>query len=117
MEYAAAFPDVIFINGHLVGDPGVYKKAVEQYENIYQCTCAHFACSPGYTTDDLVNILPYEKILYGSDALDLDLGTGIGPIACSDISEEKKKAILGGNALNLMQRLKWNVPERLQRFI
>ena len=80
---------------------------VQSYKNVYQCTCASFA--GGVSTKDMINSMPIEKIIYGSDALDLDFGTGIGPIAFADITEEEKEMILGRNALNIIDRLGWNI--------
>ena len=115
-EYARAFPRIAFIVGHLGGDGKGYKEPVEKEANVFQSTCAHFACATGLTTEELVKLLPPEKILFGSDALDLDLGTGIGPIALSNISEEKKEMILGRNALDMMEWLEWDLPITLKGY-
>jgi predicted TIM-barrel fold metal-dependent hydrolase len=104
-RWAKAYPKLIFIEGHASID---YKKVIEKYDNVYQCTCACFVnwmCSLMVMVDNL----PTEKILYGSDALDLDFGTGISPIALADIPEKTKESILGKNALDLAKRLKWNL--------
>lgn len=106
-RWAKEFPGITFIAGH---SSITYKKLLEKYDNVYQCTCASlvpaFECFP--SVQDLIDNLPSEKILYGSDAFDLDLGTGIGPIAFADAPENLKEDILGGNAMKLMNRLGWN---------
>ena len=108
LEYwAKNFPKLIFIIGHASVD---YKKLVGKYENVYQCTCASFVSRYFSSIKAMLNSLPVEKILYGSDALDLDFGTGIGPIAFANIPEHQKEQILGANALKLMERLAWNIP-------
>ncbi|OGV66559.1 MAG: hypothetical protein A3K19_23890 [Lentisphaerae bacterium RIFOXYB12_FULL_65_16] len=105
-NFARNFPDVTFIVGHISTG---FKRLLEEYDNVYQCTCAHFACASDLPTEKLVRTLPPEKILFGSDALDLDLGTAIGPIALADIPERTKELLLGGNALELAKRLGWNL--------
>ena len=106
-RWAKEFPGITFIAGH---SSLAYRKLLEKYDNVYQCTCACLV--PAYTSfpsaQDLIDNLPSEKILYGSDALDLDLGTGIGPIAFADAPEKLKEYILGGNAMKLMNKLGWN---------
>ncbi len=104
-RWVKAYPSITFIEGHA---SIAYKKVIEKYDNLYQCTCAcfvYFMCS----ATDMYKHLPTEKILYGSDALDLDLGTGIAPIALADIPEKAKEKILGQNALDIAKRLKWNL--------
>jgi len=106
-HWARNFPEVVFVIGHADGLP--YAGVVGKYENVYQCTCACFVVGPFATVQGLRAVMPAEKILYGSDALDLDFGTGIGPIALSDLPEREKELILGGNALSVMERLRWPV--------
>jgi predicted TIM-barrel fold metal-dependent hydrolase len=60
--------------------------------------------------EQMVRKLPLEKLLHGSDALDLDFGTAIGSLAYAAVPEEAKKRILGRNALSLMNKLGWNIP-------
>jgi predicted TIM-barrel fold metal-dependent hydrolase len=105
-RFARDYPGMTFIIGH--ADTSL-KKIIEKYDNVYQCTCACFVPPFFSTVKQMVDALPAEKILYGSDALDLDFATGIGPIALGDFAEKTKEMILGGNALKLMKKLKWNL--------
>ena len=66
--------------------------------------------------EDMYRRLPLEKILFGSDALDLDLGTALGPVAYADIPEEAKQRILGGNALELARKLDWGLESMESRY-
>lgn len=109
-SYADAFPDVAFIIGHFSSGSANYKKVLEECPNVYQSTCAHFACAREFTTEDMVREFPLDKILYGSDALDLDLGTHIGPIAYADIPESAKEAILGRNAMTMFKSIGRDMP-------
>ena len=110
--YVKTYPSVTFFIGH---SELRYKKLLEKYENVYQSTCAAFVASDGIgmefaTIEKLFNNLPLEKILHGSDTIDLDPSTSIGPIAYADIPEEAKEHILGKNAVKLIKKLKWNIP-------
>ena len=103
-RWAAAYPGLVFIVGHATTG---YAEVVSRYENVYQCTCAAFVATAFGTVTEMVRAMPAEKILYGSDALDLDFGTGIGPIAYADIGEDVKEKILGRNATAVMGKLAW----------
>ena len=104
--YARTYPKIKFIVGHSSVD---YVDVIDKYDNVYQCTCACSVanCFPSF--EKLVNCLPKERILFGSDALDLDVGMELGPVALSDVPEETKELILGRNALRLIKELGWNV--------
>lgn len=109
-SYARNFPDLTFIIGHPTLDVSE-SRILERCENVYQCTCAAFVY-PGFANMSIEQMyaqLPLEKILHGSDALDLDFGTAIGPLAYAEIPERAKEKILGGNALALMKKLDWQI--------
>jgi predicted TIM-barrel fold metal-dependent hydrolase len=105
-RFARDYPGMTFIIGH--ADIS-FKKIIEKYDNVFQCTCACFVPPFFATMKQMVDALPAEKILYGSDALDLDFATGIGPIALGDFAEKTKEMILGGNARKLIKKLGWNI--------
>lgn len=106
IDYAHAFPEIVFIIGHAFN---WLAEAARVCENVYQCTCAHFV-NPHATVEIMCRELPAEKIVFGSDTLDLDLGTAIGPIALSDIPEDVKELILGGNAVRIAKQMGWAWP-------
>ena len=108
-RWAREFPRVTFIIGHATNG---YKDIVNRYDNVYQCTCAAFCKrAQGRRTfiEQMINDVDVEKILHGSDALDLDFGTSVGPIAYANISEDAKEKILGLNAKKLIEKLNWNI--------
>jgi predicted TIM-barrel fold metal-dependent hydrolase len=114
-SYARSFPDLTFVVGHPTLDV-VNNRILERYDNVYQCTCAAFVY-PGFSRlsiEQMYAKLPLEKILHGSDALDLDFGTALGPLAYSNIPENAKEQILGGNAIDLMKKLGWVIPGVVQ---
>ncbi len=108
-RWAKEFPEVTFIIGHAAIE---YKDIVNKYDNVFQCTCAAFIRNGQggrIFIEQMVNDMDVEKILHGSDALDLDFGTSIGPIAYANISEDAKEKILGLNAVKLIKKLNWNI--------
>jgi predicted TIM-barrel fold metal-dependent hydrolase len=106
-HWAKSFPKVFFIIGHAAT---IYKHLIEKYDNVYQCTCASFVEGYFSPIKDMVDCMPIEKIIHGSDALDLDIATSIGPIAFADIPEKSKEKILGLNAIDLAKRLNRPLP-------
>ena len=118
-EYAESYPGISFVIGHPSLPMKKSGNVLEKYGNVYQSTCAAFVV-PGfscYSTEDLYNGFPLEKILFGSDAVDLDLGTAIGPVAYAQIPEKAKEQILGWNALGLAARIGWDLKHIEERYI
>jgi predicted TIM-barrel fold metal-dependent hydrolase len=110
-EYARNFPDLTFIIGHPTLEV-VSTRILERCTNVYQCTCGAFVY-PGFahmSIEQMVRKLPLDKLLHGSDALDLDFGTAIGSLAYAAVPERAKEKVLGGNALSLMNSLGWKIP-------
>jgi predicted TIM-barrel fold metal-dependent hydrolase len=110
-EYARNFPDLTFIVGHPTLEVAS-TRILERCTNVYQCTCGAFVY-PGFarmSIEQMVRELPLDKLLHGSDALDLDFGTAIGSLAYAAVPEKAKEKILGGNALSLMNTLGWKIP-------
>jgi len=103
-RWAQAYPELVFIVGHA---KLTCRDVVCAFDNVYQCTSAAFTVSHFASTQSLFDEFPAEKLLFGSDAVDLEWGTGIGPIACAKASEADKRKVLGENALQIMRRLQW----------
>ncbi|MBT3375980.1 MAG: amidohydrolase family protein [Lentisphaerae bacterium] len=101
-RWATTYPELAFIIGHATTG---YSDTVKDCANVYQCTCAAFVASAFSSIEAMVEAMPVNKILGGSDALDLDFGTHIGPIAYADIGEDAKERILGQNAAEMFERL------------
>jgi len=103
-HWASNYPELVFIIGHA---NTACKNALDKYDNVYQNTSAEFANAYYGSMTQMLNTLPAEKIIYGSDGLDLDFGTAIGPIALLAVAEDTKEQILGGNALRIIRQLAW----------
>lgn len=110
-HYAMNFPNATFIIGH--GNAG-YEEPVKSCDNVYMCTCASFVTPAFASIEELWRTLPVEKILFGSDCLDLDFCTAIGSLAyAAAIPDDDKLKILGGNAVELIKQLGWDQPKGL----
>jgi predicted TIM-barrel fold metal-dependent hydrolase len=94
-ELAERYPNACFINGHIRHDCG---EVLRERPNVYQCTCAALMWRD---VERLFEACPLEKIVYGSDLIDLDGPFGLGPILFARIPDDAKRSILGLN----MQRV------------
>ncbi len=66
--------------------------------------------NPAYVILELLKDYQNLSFLNGSETIDLDPSTSIGPIAYADIPEDAKERILGYNAVKLINKLNWNIP-------
>jgi len=98
---ATTFNKACFIIGHYFGGNNVYGDVVADHENVYQCTCA--ALNFG-DTETMVESMPAERIVFGSDMPDLPLMFSLAPILYARISDEDKRKIIGLNAKAMIER-------------
>jgi len=96
------YPDLVFIGGHFGPD---YYRPVMDYPNFRDCTCA--AQMYDIAGGEARWHGSSDRLLVGSDFSLFQLGFGIGMIAYTDMPEKDKEAILGGNALKLLERTAW----------
>jgi len=96
------YPDLVFLGGHFGPD---YYRPVLDYPNFYDCTCA--AQSYNCVDREVRQHRDSEKLLVGSDFSLFQLGFGVGMIAYTEMPEADKEAILGRNALTLLERTRW----------
>lgn len=90
------FPGACFMTGHF----HFYPELVPSRPNVYLNTCAvldygHF--------DAVMRQCPTEKVVFGSDLVDLDPGFSLGPILFSPLSDDDKRKILGLNMKRLLE--------------
>ena len=103
LEWALArYPEVTFIGGHF--GPAYYAPAL-RHPNFFDCTCA----AMGYhdVGREVARLGGGDRLLVGSDFSLFQLGFGIGMIAYAEMPEADKEAILGRNAIALLERTKW----------
>lgn len=96
--WAGEYLNVCFIVGHATLD---YADIVNQFHNVYQCTCAVLHKNQ---FERMCARLDSNKIIYGSDFVDLDLAFGLGPILWARVSDETKRKVLSENAQSIINR-------------
>jgi len=92
------YPDACFINGHM---SLAYTELMKRYPNLYICSCPLIgprAC------EEAVAAFGADRLLFGSDLLDLPIAWGLGPILFARLPVESKRLILGGNLLRLLEQ-------------
>jgi uncharacterized protein len=90
------YPDACYIAGHADSRFG---GLCREFPNLYICTCPFLSWN---STERFVEMYGANRLLFGSDLLDLPIAWGLGPILYSRISVEDKRLILGGNLRRLM---------------
>lgn len=100
-KLATTFTNACFIIGHYVGP--IYGEVVTRRENVFQCTCA--ALNFG-DIENMLDVMPVEKVMFGSDFTDLPVMFSMGPILYARISDDDKRAILGLTAKSVLEH--WN---------
>jgi len=97
-ERCREFPGLMFLRGHW----SCLELAAE-LPNLYISVCGEFRMH--VLTNQVLERLPAEKILFGSDHNLLDLALNLGGVACARIAEEAKVKILGGNMRAILDRV------------
>ena len=94
------FREVNFVLGHAGGKGGGRAEAirlVDQYENVYLDFAGDIYCHSFFET--MLNAVPVERILYGSDYPMLDPRTNLSRVLLGDMDEDVKLRILRENAI------------------
>jgi len=92
------YPGACFFTGHSAAH---YVEVARDCDNLYICTCPFLAWGQ---TEQYVELYGADRLLFGSDLMDLPIGWGLGPILYARIPEADKRKILGENLLGLMAR-------------
>ncbi|MBN2582506.1 MAG: amidohydrolase family protein [Planctomycetes bacterium] len=93
-----AYPNACYVTGHTTL---AYAELMKRFDNLYVCSCP--LLGPRECERVVATIGP-ERLLFGSDLLDLPVAWGLGPILFARIPVESKRMILGGNLLGILQR-------------
>lgn len=105
VSFARNFPDLKIILAHWGGGLFFYelmKEVRQDLAGVYYDTAASVFLY-GYRIYDVVKALGLtEKVLFGSDFPLLAPKRYLKDLECSDLSDQEKKAILGGNLLRLL---------------
>ena len=97
-KLASTFSNACFVIGHF---SLAYAVVVLAHDNVFQCTCA--ALNFG-DIEALVDAVPPDKIVYGSDFTDLPIMFSMAPILYARISDDDKRKILGLTAKTVLDR-------------
>lgn len=92
------YPNACFFTGHSTME---HVDLVRDVDNLYICTCPFLGWEE---TERYVAAYGADRILFGSDLMDLPITWGLGQILYARIPEADKRKILGENLLGLMQR-------------
>lgn len=97
-KWATDFPDACFIVGHASVQ---YAEAVNDCPNVFQCTCGSIQKNQ---FENMCNKIDTDKIVYGSDFTDLDIGFSLGPVVWGRVSDDVKRKVLGLNAQRIIDK-------------
>jgi predicted TIM-barrel fold metal-dependent hydrolase len=87
----STYPNACFVTAHTTT---AYSDLMKKYPNLYVCSVP--LLSPR-ACEEIVESIGADRLLFGSDLLDLPIGWGLGPILFARISSKEKKMILEEN--------------------
>ena len=93
------YPNMQVLSGH-----GIYRDIDDMAmarPNLMECTCA--AQSYGEVEREVLRLERADTLVVGSDFTIFHIGFGIGMVAYARISETDKLAIIGGNAIDMIE--------------
>ena len=103
---ARQFQNTVFLIGHSGGEADAVKLAARraaEYSNLYLDSACSFVWQGAI--EYMASVAGAEKILYGSDAYWNSMEVAAGRILFADLPDEKKRLILGENALRVFTRI------------
>ncbi len=102
---AEKFPETSILLAHAgAAKPAEYARAARECHNVYLDTC--FSKAPRGLVAQLVEEAGAEKVLWGSDAIFLNMAQQIGKVLGAKISEADKTKLLSRNARRLLERIR-----------
>ncbi len=103
---ASRWPDAMLLLAHAIGVSGAvapYTDLVKRHANVYLDTA--MSRSPRGLLERYVAEAGADRIVYGSDALYYSAAPQLGKVLGARISDDAKRAILGGNARRILGRI------------
>lgn len=94
----AAYPRACFITGHANDQLG---HLTPRYPNLFICTCPFLGWRDA---ERFVAIYGADRILFGSDLMDLPVAWGLGQVLYARLPEADKRKILGENLRGLLAK-------------
>ncbi|NLO73767.1 MAG: amidohydrolase family protein [candidate division WS1 bacterium] len=92
----ATYPRACFITGHSTTE---YVEVAQRHPNLYICTCPLHNYNQA---EEFVELYGADRLLFGSDLLDLPIAWGMGQIMYARLPEADKRKILGENLQRLL---------------
>ena len=89
--FLKAYPNACFVTGHATA---AYADVMTRHRNLFVCSCP---LTGPRACEELVARIGADRLLFGSDLLDLPIAWGLGPILFSRLSPDQKRLILGEN--------------------
>ena len=100
---AKRFPEANLLLAHTgCQNEEEYVRFANEHANVHLELC--LSRSPRGLIERLVRAVPVEKIIWGSDALFLNMAQQLGKVVGADIPEEAKKVILSANAKRILSQ-------------
>jgi predicted TIM-barrel fold metal-dependent hydrolase len=100
---AAEFPNMCVILAHLWPGSGPPPELLRASPNLYADTCASSAGRGQIAS--IVRNCGAERIVFATDATYLNTGGQLAKVGLADVAEERKRLVLGGNALRIFRGL------------
>ena len=91
------YPNACFITAHTTT---AYAEIMKQHANLFVCSVPLLvprAC------EEVVQAIGADRLLFGTDLMDLPIAWNLGPIIFARISPEEKRLILGGNLQRILK--------------
>lgn len=102
---AAEYPGAPLLLAHAGGGkPDEYVRIAREFENVYLDPCMSLA--PRGLIERLVTEAGAEKVVWGSDAIFLNMAQQIGRVLGAKISEQDKRKVLSENARKLLNGIR-----------
>ena len=91
------YPGACYLTGHSEGN---FADLVRAFPNLYICSCPFLDWGQ---TEEYVRRYGADRILFGSDLMDLPVAWGLAPIFYARIPEAEKRLMLGENLKRLLR--------------
>jgi len=105
-ELAANYPDAAFLLAHAGANrtASAYAELARAHENVYLELC--MSLTPRGHVARLVDLAGIDNVVWGSDALFLDMAHQIGKVLAAKLSEDDKRTLLSANARRILGRIR-----------
>lgn len=104
-KLAADYPHAALLLAHAGAEkPGEYVRLARDFENVYLDTS--LSAAPRGLVARLAGEAGADKVVYGSDAIFLDMTQQIGKVLGANISDDDKRKVLSENAKRLLERIR-----------